>query len=159
MSQKPANPREPVAEGALARDANATENAQEPREKTGSAATSKRLSPAPGKGQTQSNVVRSNAVPAHARPPQHQVARATATAGPIRAVAANDDMPSIGGLIYALQQRPSKMPFYVAMVASGVWFVLGMVITWAMVTNNADASASFFDLLSAREMASFMAAT
>ncbi|MEJ2226911.1 MAG: hypothetical protein P8Y67_01500, partial [Alphaproteobacteria bacterium] len=72
---------------------------------------------------------------------------ARATAGPIRAVAANDDMPSIGGLIYALQQRPSRTPFYIAMIASGVWFVLGMVITWAMISNNADASASFADLL------------
>ena len=34
--------------------------------------------------------------------------------GPVRAIAANDDMPSIGGLVYALQRRPSKSPFYVA---------------------------------------------
>ncbi|MEJ2125234.1 MAG: hypothetical protein P8Y47_10640 [Alphaproteobacteria bacterium] len=151
MSQKPANHREPVAEGALARDTNAAENVQEARENTGSSTTSRKLSPAAGKGhaqgkQAQSNVVRSSAVPAHARPQQHaSVARATA--GPIRAVAANDDMPSIGGLIYALQQRPSRTPFYIAMIASGVWFVLGMVITWAMISNNADASASFADLL------------
>src|SRR5262245_57019886 len=33
-------------------------------------------------------------------------------AGPPRArIAANDDAPSIGGLIFALQQRPSRRPF------------------------------------------------
>ena len=43
-------------------------------------------------------------------------------AGPARErIAANDDLPSIGGLIYALQQRPSRTPFYVAFGASVVW--------------------------------------
>ncbi len=36
-------------------------------------------------------------------------------------IAANDDLPSIGGLIYALQQRPTRAPFYVAFAASVVW--------------------------------------
>lgn len=43
-------------------------------------------------------------------------------AGPARdRIAANDDLPSIGGLIYALQQRPSRTPFYFAFGASVVW--------------------------------------
>lgn len=43
-------------------------------------------------------------------------------AGPARdRIAANDDLPSIGGLIYALQQRPSRAPFYFAFGASVVW--------------------------------------
>src|SRR5262245_31267862 len=41
-------------------------------------------------------------------------------------IPANDDMPSIGGLIYALQQRPSRSPFLIALIASAVWFVLGV---------------------------------
>ena len=40
-------------------------------------------------------------------------------AAPARAhVAANDDMPSIGGLIYAMQQRPSRSPFLIALIAA-----------------------------------------
>lgn len=43
-------------------------------------------------------------------------------AGPARdRIAANDDLPSIGGLIYALQQRPSRAPFYFAFGASVMW--------------------------------------
>jgi hypothetical protein len=40
------------------------------------------------------------------------------------AIAANDDLPSIGGLIYALQQRPSRTAFYVAFGASVAWAFL-----------------------------------
>jgi methyl-accepting chemotaxis protein len=39
-------------------------------------------------------------------------------------VAANDDMPSIGGLIYALQQRPSRNIFYVALGSTIAWVLL-----------------------------------
>lgn len=42
-------------------------------------------------------------------------------------VAANDDAPSIGGLIYALNQKPSTKPFMWAATASGVWAALGLV--------------------------------
>ena len=38
---------------------------------------------------------------------------------------ANDDFPSIGGLIFALQQRPSRTPFLVALGASIAWFLIG----------------------------------
>jgi Apolipoprotein A1/A4/E domain len=41
------------------------------------------------------------------------------------AAAANDDVPSIGGLIFALQQKPSKSPFVVALFASVLWFMIG----------------------------------
>ncbi len=44
------------------------------------------------------------------------------TAKPARGrIAANDDLPSIGGLIFSLQQRPARTPFYVAFAASIVW--------------------------------------
>jgi hypothetical protein len=36
-------------------------------------------------------------------------------------IAANDDAPSIGGLIYALNQKPSKRPFSIASIASMFW--------------------------------------
>ncbi|HXF54598.1 MAG TPA: hypothetical protein VNK52_10800 [Hyphomicrobiaceae bacterium] len=46
-------------------------------------------------------------------------------AGPSRSrIAANDDAPSIGGLIYALNQRPSNRPYTVALFASLVWALL-----------------------------------
>ncbi|MEO1207148.1 MAG: hypothetical protein AAFV45_12545 [Pseudomonadota bacterium] len=46
--------------------------------------------------------------------------------GPVRRnVAANDDAPSIGGLIYALEQKPSGAPFKYAAIASIAWAVLG----------------------------------
>lgn len=62
-------------------------------------------------------------------------------------IPANDDMPSIGGLIYALQQRPSRSPFLIALIASGVWFVLGLAISWAVFQKTADASASTAELI------------
>ncbi len=54
-------------------------------------------------------------------------------AGPARArIAANDDRPSIGGLIFSLQQKPSNRPYTVAMIATGVWSLLGLLLAWAV---------------------------
>ncbi len=54
-------------------------------------------------------------------------------AGPARArIAANDDRPSIGGLIFSLQQKPSNKPYKIAMIASGVWVLLGILLSWAV---------------------------
>lgn len=39
-------------------------------------------------------------------------------------IAANDDAPSIGGLIYALNQKPSRRPYTIAAAASAGWTVL-----------------------------------
>ena len=48
-------------------------------------------------------------------------------AGPPRErIAANDDAPSIGGLIFALNQRPSNRPFVYAAAASGFWVVVAV---------------------------------
>jgi hypothetical protein len=56
-------------------------------------------------------------------------------AGPARnRIAANDDAPSIGGLIFALQQKPSKQPFMMAAGASGGWLVVGLVLAWALLS-------------------------
>lgn len=55
-------------------------------------------------------------------------------AGPARArIAANDDRPSIGGLIFALQQKPSQKPYTIAMISSGIWVFLGLLLSWAVV--------------------------
>ncbi|MGB6949548.1 MAG: hypothetical protein WBD84_10190 [Methyloceanibacter sp.] len=55
------------------------------------------------------------------------------------AAAANDDLPSIGGLIFALQQRPSKSPFLLAFVASLVWFVVGGFLAYGLVSSGSQA--------------------
>jgi len=62
--------------------------------------------------------------------PVRRVGRRRA-AGPSRtAAAANDDVPSIGGLIYALQQKPSRRPFKVATGMSIAWALLGALLVW-----------------------------
>ncbi len=56
-------------------------------------------------------------------------------AAPPRArIAANDDAPSIGGLIFALQQKPSNQPFMLAATGSGVWLSIGILLAWAMLS-------------------------
>ena len=56
-------------------------------------------------------------------------------AAPPRArIAANDDAPSIGGLIFALQQRPSNQSFMLAAAASGGWLAIGSLLAWAMLS-------------------------
>ncbi|MDX2264017.1 MAG: hypothetical protein NW215_03490 [Hyphomicrobiales bacterium] len=61
-----------------------------------------------------------------------QISPAKRSAGAARAqLAANDDAPSIGGLIFALQQRPSRSPFLIAMAASAVWAVVGFIVARA----------------------------
>jgi hypothetical protein len=57
-------------------------------------------------------------------------------AGPARTkIAANDDAPSIGGLIFSLQQKPSSRPFQVAAGASAGWLAVGAVLAWAMLAS------------------------
>jgi hypothetical protein len=54
-------------------------------------------------------------------------------AGPARSrIAATDDAPSIGGLIFSLQQKPSNQPFKIAAAASGGWFAVGALLGWAL---------------------------
>ncbi|MBT3070125.1 hypothetical protein KKP04_04485 [Rhodomicrobium sp. Az07] len=73
----------------------------------------------------------------------------TRTGGGKRVAArpANDDMPSIGGLIYALQQRPSRSPFVIALIASGVWFALGMLVSWAVFQKSFDGAETTADMI------------
>jgi hypothetical protein len=142
MSQKPANARGLTAE-ALATGESGGAEAGDPREAAGaaSALVGKRLSPAASAQASQKPG--GSALATQARPAN--VSRAAT--GPVRAVAANDDMPSIGGLIFALQQRPSKSPFYIALGASGVWFVLGCLIAYSVI-NKAEEVTSLSDIFS-----------
>jgi hypothetical protein len=69
-------------------------------------------------------------------------------AGPSRSrLAANDDVPTIGGLIYALEQKPSTKPFQYAAIASGAWTAIWLVLAWLMLSSAASTSASFADWL------------
>src|SRR5262245_28953597 len=62
-------------------------------------------------------------------------------AGPARPqVAANDRAPRIGGLIFALQQKPSHRPFLLAAMASGVWLAIGALLAWALLASDASGS-------------------
>ncbi len=57
-------------------------------------------------------------------------------AGPARAkIAANDDIPTIGALIYALEQKPSKQPFKVAAYGSVLWAAVGLGYTWVLLAS------------------------
>jgi len=84
--------------------------------------------------------------PASDPPPRRRVARRR-PAGPSRnRIAANDDGPSIGGLIYALQQKPSNATYKLAAVASIIWAAIGT--SFAVVTLGSEAPIlSWFDLL------------
>ncbi len=64
--------------------------------------------------------------------PGRRPAKRRAAAPPRARVAANDDAPSIGGLIFALQQKPSNRPFMVAAAGSGGWLAVGSLLAWAM---------------------------
>ncbi|HEY6656139.1 MAG TPA: hypothetical protein VI038_04810 [Methyloceanibacter sp.] len=63
------------------------------------------------------------------------------------AAAANDDLPSIGGLIFALQQKPSKSPFLVALFASLAWFLIGGFFAYGLISSQLAGSARLSDLL------------
>lgn len=101
--------------------------------------------------------IRKEAKPAQARAPEQpeippapaprQFIKTRRPAGPAPqrrlAPPANDDVPSIGALIYALQQRPSRTPFLLAAIASVVWFVIGSMFTVGMVSGEAGLSGLF----------------
>ena len=65
---------------------------------------------------------------------QRRRPRRRAAAPPRARVAANDDAPSIGGLIFALQQKPTNQPFVMAAAGSGGWLAVGSLLAWAMLS-------------------------
>jgi hypothetical protein len=78
------------------------------------------------------------AAPQAAPTPPRQFIRTKRPAGPPPqrrpATPANDDIPSIGGLIFALQQRPSKTPFLMAAAASAAWFLIGGFFAFGLIS-------------------------
>ncbi len=83
--------------------------------------------------------------PASAKPKKAADRRMAAPARD--AIAANDDLPSIGGLIYALQQRPSRTAFYVAFGASVVWAFLCLGAALFLFNDRLSALSSNADML------------
>lgn len=79
-------------------------------------------------------------------PPSRRAARRRPAGPPRGKVAANDDAPSIGGLIYALEQKPSNAPFRYAAIATGVWTVICLVFLWAILRAEFATGASFGSL-------------
>lgn len=68
--------------------------------------------------------------------------------GPTRSrVAANDDGPTIGGLIFALEQKPSNKPFHYAAIFSAVWALIGLGIGGLYVTDQLSKGVSLGGLL------------
>jgi len=79
--------------------------------------------------------------------PSRRVARRR-PAGPVRGkIAANDDVPSIGGLIYALEQKPSSKVFRLATIGSIVWAIGGLAIGALTLAPEWQAGASLSSLL------------
>ena len=79
--------------------------------------------------------------------PRRRVARRR-PAGPSRnRIAANDDGPSIGGLIFALQQKPSNAVFKYAAIASVIWCTIGTGFGIVMLGSEAPIQ-GWFDLVS-----------
>lgn len=76
---------------------------------------------------------------------------------PRRQIAANDDLPSIGGLIYALQQRPSRSTFLVALVSSIIWLVLSSTIGWALLNDQVSEVSGFSDAMSSPNVLAYIA--
>jgi hypothetical protein len=79
--------------------------------------------------------------------PSRRVARRR-PAGPVRGkIAANDDVPSIGGLIYALEQKPSSKVFRLATIGSIVWAIGGLAVGALTLAPDWQSGASLASLL------------
>ena len=83
-----------------------------------------------------------------ANDPDRRASRRRPAAPARERTAANDDVPSIGGLIFALHQKPSRQPFLVAGALTGVWALLGSVLAYALIGAEWKHAEGFFDLLS-----------
>jgi hypothetical protein len=83
--------------------------------------------------------------------PKSPPPRRRAAAPPRARIAANDDAPSIGGLIFALQQKPTNQPFMMAAAGSGGWLAVGILLAWAMLSQEI-ARSGFFAALGSPTM-------
>jgi len=73
-------------------------------------------------------------------------------------VAANDDVPSIGGLIFALHAKPSQKPMQIAAIASIAWGLVSVLLGWAMLAPELQRAPTFLEMLT-RPTAITLAAT
>ena len=78
--------------------------------------------------------------------------------GAVPANAANDDLPSIGGLIFALHQKPSKRPMQIAAIASAAWLLVSGLLGYAMLAAELQRAPGVLEMLS-RPTAITLAAT
>ncbi|WP_295559143.1 hypothetical protein [uncultured Hyphomicrobium sp.] len=88
-------------------------------------------------------------VPANNEPqvePVRRMARRRPAGPPRGKIAANDDAPSIGGLIYALEQKPSTTPFKYAAIATVGWTVICLIFSWIIVRAELASGATFLSL-------------
>jgi len=93
-------------------------------------------------------------VPAPAGDEQRRRASRRRGAGPARDhIAANDDAPTIGGLIFALHQKPSNQPFRVAGIATAVWSLIGVLLGWSLLAAESANSGGFLSALFSPTMA------
>jgi hypothetical protein len=83
---------------------------------------------------------------AQAEPAVRRMARRRPAGPPRHKIAANDDAPSIGGLIYALEQKPSTTPFKYAAIATVGWTAICTVFSWIIVRAELEAGATFLSL-------------
>ena len=79
--------------------------------------------------------------------PVRRMARRRPAGPPRTKIAANDDAPSIGGLIYALEQKPSKAPFKYAAFATAGWIVICAIFSWIIVRAELEAGATLMSLI------------
>ena len=85
-------------------------------------------------------------IPSTETPPRRIARRRPA--GPVRGqIAANDDAPTIGGLIFALEQKPSDRPFRYAAIFSVLWTVAGLTFIGLNVQIELARGGRLFELL------------
>jgi len=89
--------------------------------------------------------------------PARRAARRRPAGPPRGKIAANDDAPSIGGLIYALEQKPSLAPFKYAAIATGVWTAICLVFGWLIVRAEFAAGGTVMSLM--EKPSTFLTAT
>ncbi len=96
---------------------------------------------------------------AEARDSRDQTPARRSAASARAPVPANDDMPSVGGLVYALQQKPSRSPFMVAGIASAVWLILGALIGVSLLNKHGSDINGVFDFFASPIMLGVIAGT
>ena len=116
---------------------------------TGSSSAQKADAPEAGEATSSAAETQSESSEPHreGEAPARRIARRR-PAGPVKGtIAANDDAPSIGGLIYALEQKPSNKPFVYAAIASAVWALAGLSFAAVMVSQEVGAGTSLLSIL------------